>query len=232
VTDSRASVLLVEDEAGLVRTLTDRLQAEGYSVRAAGDGERALAATESGGFDLILLDVMLPRYDGFSVLREVRARGVTTPVIMLTARGQVEEKVMALKLGADDYLTKPFRTPELLARIEAVLRRARGEQLAPHEQVVTFGGWTLDLAEEELRGPGGTVKLSRTEYELLAHLVRRRGQPVARNELLREVWRYAPDTTSRTVDQHVAQLRRKLDAAAACIVTVHGRGYAFKQTAI
>lgn len=223
-------MLLVEDEPGLVRTLTDRLNAEGYEVRATGDGRQAIAAVEAGGADLILLDVMLPGPDGFAVLREVRSRGIRTPVIMLTARGEVGEKVTALKLGADDYITKPFRPVELMARIEAVLRRSRGAALAPDEQVVRFGAWTLDLAREELRGSDGMVRLSRTEYDLLAHLVRHRGQPVPRTELLREVWRYAPETSSRTVDQHVAQLRRKLDQAARHIVTVHGRGYQFRTT--
>ena len=227
---SKGSVLLVEDEPGLVRTLTDRLSAEGYAVRATSDGRRAITFMEAGDFDLVLLDVMLPGADGFQVLRAVRERGLTTPVIMLTARGQVEEKVMALQAGADDYLTKPFRHTELMARMEAVLRRSRGAALTSREQVVRFGDWTLDLEREELRGSDGIVRLSRTEYELLAHLVRRRGQPVARKELLKEVWRYAPDTSSRTVDQHVAQLRRKLDDAAKHVVTVHGRGYAFRLT--
>ena len=221
-------MLLVEDEPGLVRTLTDRLTVEGYGVRATGDGRQATELIVGRGFDLVLLDVMLSGADGFSVLREIRKRGVTTPVIMLTARGQVEEKVMALQAGADDYLTKPFRHTELLARMEAVLRRSRGAALTPGEEMVRFGDWTLDLEREELRGHDGVVRLSRTEYELLAHLVRRRGQPVARKELLKEVWRYAPDTSSRTVDQHIAQLRRKLDGAARHVVTVHGRGYAFR----
>jgi DNA-binding response OmpR family regulator len=146
---------------------------------------------------------------------------------MLSARGEAGDGV---KLGADDYITKPFRPVELMARIEAVLRRSRGAALAPGEQKVTFGEWTLDLEREELRGSDGVVRLSRTEYDLLAHLVRHRGQPVPRTELLREVWRYAPETSSRTVDQHVAQLRRKLDQAARYIVTVHGRGYQFRTT--
>lgn len=224
----KGNVLLVEDEPGLVRTLTDRFAAEGYRVRATGDGRRGTELIATGEYDLVLLDVMLPGADGFTVLREVRKRGIATPVIMLTARGQVEEKVSALKAGADDYLTKPFRHTELLARVEAVLRRSRGAALTSGEQMVRLGEWMLDLEREELRGSGGPVRLSRTEYELLAHLARRRGQPVGRKELLREVWRYAPDTTSRTVDQHIAQLRRKLGEAAKHIVTVHGRGYAFR----
>jgi len=222
------NVLLVEDEPGLVRTLTDRLTAEGYGVRATGDGLRATTLITNGGFDLIILDVMLPGLDGFQVLERIREAGVTTPVVMLTARGLVDEKVTALKRGADDYITKPFRPAELLARMEAVLRRARGAALNPGERIVTFGSWRIDFEREELSGPGGPVSLSRTEFDLLAHLVRRRGEPVPRTELLREVWRYAPDTASRTVDQHIAQLRRKLEGGASHVVTVHGRGYSFR----
>ncbi|NOT07171.1 MAG: response regulator transcription factor [Gemmatimonadales bacterium] len=228
----RANVLLVEDDPGLSRTLTDRLRAEGYDVVAVRDGVRAIAAALEGRADAIVLDVMLPGKDGIEVLKEVRAHGIRTPVIMLTARDQVEDKVVALKLGADDYVTKPFRALELLARLEAVLRRARGAPLAPHEQVVTFGVWSIDLEREVLSGPGGPVELSRTEFELLRYLLQRRGHPVAREELLREVWRYAPSAVSRTVDQHVAQLRRKLERGAQGtgrhILTVHGRGYLFR----
>jgi len=226
----RGSVLLIEDDPGLVRTISDRLRAEGYEVRSEVDGDRGLESARAGGSDLILLDVMLPGRDGFDVLRAIRGQGIPTPVIMLTARGQVEEKVVALKLGADDYVTKPFRPIELLARMESVLRRVRGRAPAPHEQVVGFGPWALDLEREELRREGVVVSLSRTEYELLAYLIRSRGRPVSREELLREVWRYAPTTASRTVDQHVAQLRRKLEAGEGSrrILTVHGRGYQFR----
>lgn len=168
----RASVLLVEDDPGLSRTLQDRLKAEGYSVVAVEDGDRAIVLGLEGAADVIVLDVMLPGKDGLTVLRELRSRGIQTPILMLTARDQTEEKVVALKLGADDYLTKPFRAIELLARLEAVLRRARGTPLAHHEQRVTFGVWSVDFEREELAGPEGTVDLSRTEFELLSYLVR------------------------------------------------------------
>lgn len=231
MTGPNATILLVEDEPGLVRTLGDRLTAEGYAVVVAADGDAALAEGRAEAADVLLLDVMLPGRDGFTVLSELRRRGVTTPVIMLTARDPVEEKIAALRRGADDYVTKPFRTGELLARIEAVLRRARGGALTPDERIVRFGPWVLDLDEGVLDGPAGRAALSHTEFELLAFLVTRRGRAVSREELLREVWRYAPTAASRTVDQHVAQLRRKLTAAAGSerwIVTVHGRGYLFR----
>jgi DNA-binding response OmpR family regulator len=229
MTGDRGTLLLVEDEPGLVRTLGDRLTAEGYRVATAGDGPTGLERALAGGTDIIVLDVMLPGLDGFEVLRRLRERGVATPVVMLTARDAVEEKVVALKLGADDYLAKPFRPIELLARLEAVLRRVRGAALATHEREVPFGPWVLDFHQEALRRGTEPVELTRTEYELLAYLVRRRGHPVSRVELLREVWRYAPTAVSRTVDQHVAQLRRRLGAAGGRhIVTVHGRGYLFR----
>jgi two-component system alkaline phosphatase synthesis response regulator PhoP len=230
VTAPRGSVLLVEDDPGLVRTLGDRLRADGWAVTVAGDGDRALAAARSGAHDLILLDLMLPVRDGVDVLHTLRADGITTPVIVLSARGAVADRVQVLTLGADDYLPKPFRADELRARIDAVLRRVRGAALSPHERVIRFGEWELDLEREELRRSGAVEDLSRTEYELLAYLIRRRGRPVTRNELLREVWRYAPTVASRTVDQHVAQVRRKLDPAepSRYILAVRGRGYTFR----
>lgn len=231
MTQPKATILLVEDEPGLVRTLGDRLTAEGYSVIAVSDGAAALADGLAESVDAILLDVMLPGRDGFAVLAELRQRGVTKPVIMVTARDPVEEKIAALRRGADDYVTKPFRTGELLARIEAVIRRARGGALTPDERIVRFGPWVLDLHEGVLEGPAGRAALSNTELELLAFLVINRGRAVSREELLREVWRYAPNAATRTVDQHVAQLRRKLTSVPGSerwIVTVHGRGYLFR----
>lgn len=225
-----ATILIVEDEPGLALTLSDRLRAEGYAVRIARDGDEAVDAGTAAGVDAILLDIMLPGRDGFAVLATLRERGVKAPVIMLTARDPMDDKVAALRGGADDYVTKPFRAPELLARLEAVLRRARGTPLLADERLVRFGPWTMDLWEERALGPV-PLELSPTESALLAYLIRQRGTTVPRHELLREVWRYAPTTTTRTVDQHVAQLRRKLEAvpgAGRHIVTVHGQGYAFR----
>lgn len=223
-----ATVLLIEDEPGLIRTLTDRLSAEGYGVHHAATGAAGVQAGLTGAADVILLDVMLPDRDGFEVLAELRQRGVVTPVIMVTARDPVEDKVAALRGGADDYLTKPFRVVELLARIEAVLRRSRQTALAPEERVIRFGPWSADLWGGLVTGPAGPLELSQTEFQLLAHLLRRRGHPVSRDELLREVWRYSPDIATRTVDQHVAQLRRKLGVVPGSerqIQTLRGRGY-------
>lgn len=224
----RGTVLLIEDAPGLLRTLGDRLSAERWTVQVAVDGRQGLDLACQGGADIIVLDGMLPELDGVEVLRQLRERGVGTPVIMLTARAEVEDKVAALQVGADDYLTKPFRPVELLARMDAVLRRVRGAPLIEAERRVRFGQWTLDLEREELWSGAEPTPLSRTEYELLAYLVRRRGHPVPRAELLREVWRYAPTTATRTVDQHVAQLRRKLGGDRH-IVTVHGQGYRFRE---
>ncbi|MGE0440440.1 MAG: response regulator transcription factor [Gemmatimonadales bacterium] len=222
----RGTVLLIEDEPGLVRTLSDRLAAEGWTVETAGAGDTGLALARTGRADIVVLDVMLPGLDGFTVLQRLREEGVVTPVVMLTARGEVDAKVAALRAGADDYLAKPFRAIELLARLDAVLRRVRGAQLSPGERTIAFGSWVLDLERETLQAGGDPVALSRTELELLCYLARNRGRAISRAELLREVWRYSPAVVTRTVDQHVAQLRRKLGGGRH-LVTVHGQGYRF-----
>ena len=205
-------MLLVEDEAGLRLTLSDRLGSEGYSVETASDGEAGLARATSGGYDLIVLDVMLPRMNGFDVCREVRQRGVTTPILMLTARGQVVDKVVGLKLGADDYLTKPFETIELMARLEALLRRAPSGRAA--------GRRHLPLRRRRRRFPedGGRraaarrVDLSAREFKLLRHFIEHRGATLSRDELLSDVWGYDEMPLTRTVDVHVAGLRQKIEA--------------------
>lgn len=230
MSESRGSLLLVEDEPGLVRTLGDRLRAAGYAVVVATDGQEGLDLGLTGAVEIIVLDVMLPRLDGFEVLRRLREAGSRIPVVMLTARGAVDDKVTAFRSGADDYLAKPFQPVELLARLDAVLRRVRGGALAPDERMVSFGPWVLDFEREELRRNHTAIPLSQTEYHLLAHLVRHRGRAVSREELLREVWRYAPTTATRTVDQHVAQLRRKLAEGSGTrqIATINRRGYQFR----
>jgi len=163
-------VLLVEDEAGLRLTLSDRLVSEGYDVETAGDGEEALAEAATGGYDLIVLDVMLPRMNGFDVCREVRRRGVSTPILMLTARGQVVDKVVGLKLGADDYLTKPFEAMELMARLEALLRRRRSSP-QPGGDAYRFGEVVVDFRRAEVRRAGQSVELSALEFKLLRHFI-------------------------------------------------------------
>jgi two-component system, OmpR family, alkaline phosphatase synthesis response regulator PhoP len=222
-------VLLVEDEAGLRLTLSDRLTSEGYAVETAEDGETGVARAIGGGFDLIVLDVMLPRMNGFDVCRAVRQRGVTTPILMLTARGQVVDKVVGLKLGADDYLTKPFETIELMARLEALLRR-RPPQPHPGSDVYRFGDVVIDFRQAEVLRGGAPVELSAREFKLLRHFIEHRGAALSREELLSEVWGYDEMPLTRTVDVHVAGLRQKIERNPKMpefIVTVHGLGYKF-----
>jgi two-component system alkaline phosphatase synthesis response regulator PhoP len=221
-------LLLVEDEAGLVMTLTDRLTREGYAVETSADGESGLERAAAEAFDLVLLDVMLPRLGGFDVIRELRRRGNETPVIMLTARGQVVDKVVGLKLGADDYVTKPFEMVELLARIEAKLRRtpavihpAEGHQ---------FGDIRVDFRKAEATRAGEALELSAREFQLLRYFIEHRGATLSREELLNEVWGYNSMPSTRTVDVHVAWLRQKIEPNPRhpqFILTIHGLGYKF-----
>ena len=221
-------ILLVEDEPGLVLTLRDRLTREGYSVDTTSDGESGLERAAGEAFDLILLDVMLPRLGGFDVLKELRKRSVDTPVIMLTARGQVVDKVVGLKLGADDYVTKPFEMMELLARIEAKLRRA---PLTPHpSEGFQFDGVRVDFRRAEVTREGEAIDLSAREFQLLKYFVEHRGATLTREELLNEVWGYNSMPSTRTVDVHVAWLRQKIEPNPRhpqFILTVHGMGYKF-----
>lgn len=222
-------VLLVEDEPGLRLTLSDRLASEGYTVETASDGDAGLTGAVSGAFDLIVLDVMLPLKNGFDVCREVRQRGVTTPILMLTARGQVVDKVVGLKLGADDYLTKPFETIELMARLEALLRRQpSGSQ--PGGDVYRFGEVSVDFRRMEVIRAGVPADLSAREFKLLKHFIAHRGATLSRETLLAEVWGYDETPLTRTVDVHVAGLRQKIESSPKSpeyIVTVHGLGYKF-----
>ena len=226
---TRPRLLLVEDEPGLQLALTDRLSSEGYHVEVVGDGDLAVARATTDAFDVIVLDVMLPGRDGFDVLRAVRQHGVTTPVLMLTARGQVVDKVVGLKMGADDYLTKPFEAMELVARLEAVRRRAPvagGSSITRFE----FADVTVDTRKAEVTRGGRPVDLSAKEFQLLRYFIEHRGATVSREELLHEVWGYQNTPSTRTVDVHVAWLRQKLEANPKVpqhIVTVHGLGYKF-----
>ena len=225
---SAKRILLVEDEPGLVLTLRDRLTREGYAVDISADGESGLQRAAGEAFDLVLLDVMLPRLGGFDVLKELRKRGIDTPVIMLTARGQVVDKVVGLKLGADDYVTKPFEMVELLARIEAKLRRA---PITPHPtEGYQFGEVRVDFRRAELTKAGGPLELSAREFQLLKYFIEHRGATLTREELLNEVWGYNAMPSTRTVDVHVAWLRQKIEPNPRhpqFILTVHGMGYKF-----
>jgi two-component system, OmpR family, alkaline phosphatase synthesis response regulator PhoP len=222
-------LLLVEDEPGLVMTLTDRLIAEGYDVETATDGETGLARGSAESFGLIILDGMLPGRDGFDVCRTIRQRGVQTPILMLTARGQVVDRVVGLKLGADDYLTKPFEMAELLARLEALLRRAP-HAAAPPSDSYQFGDVSVDFRKAEVTRAGQALELSAREFKLLRYFIEHRGATLSRDELLNEVWGYNAMPNTRTVDVHVAWLRQKLEAQPRrpqYIHTIHGLGYKF-----
>jgi two-component system, OmpR family, alkaline phosphatase synthesis response regulator PhoP len=223
-------VFLVEDEPGLVLTLTDRLQSEGYHVEHAADGTKALERAAAEPFDVILLDVMLPGTNGFDIVRDLRNRGVMTPVIMLTARGQVADKVVGLKLGADDYLAKPFDMMELMARIEAQIRRAASATQTITAQRYAFGPVAVDFRKAEVRRDGAEVELSAREFQLLRYFIEHRGATLSRDELLNEVWGYNAMPSTRTVDVHVAWLRQKIEPNPRhpqFVLTVHGLGYKF-----
>jgi two-component system alkaline phosphatase synthesis response regulator PhoP len=222
-------LLLVEDEPGLVMTLTDRLIAEGYDVETATDGETGLARGSAESFALIILDGMLPGRDGFDVCRTIRQRGVQTPILMLTARGQVVDRVVGLKLGADDYLTKPFEMAELLARLEALLRRVPRAAVPPGDSY-QFGDVKIDFRKAEVTRAGQALELSAREFKLLRYFIEHRGATLSRDELLNEVWGYNAMPNTRTVDVHVAWLRQKLEAhprRPQYIHTIHGLGYKF-----
>ena len=228
---SRPRVLLVEDEPSLVLTLEDRLKSEGYDVESALDGETGLQLGLSGAFDIIVLDVALPGRGGFDVLRDLRQKRVETPVLMLTARGQVVDRVLGLKLGADDYLPKPFDMMELLARIEAVMRRHQQSPSTGTTGTYAFGDVRVDFRRAEVSRAGSPVELSSLEFKLLRYFIAHRGALLSRNELLEKVWGYPAVLQTRTVDVHVASLRQKIESHPSKpehIVTVHRMGYRFK----
>ena len=224
-------ILLVEDDPGLVMTLTDLLSADGYSVETSMDGLEGFERASSESFDLIILDVMLPGKSGLDVCRDLRQRGIAIPILMLTARGQVIDKVVGLKLGADDYLTKPFEPLELLARLEALTRRSLSSSAQPrHEEVFQFGSVVVDFRSTEARLDGAAIQLSAREFQLLRYFIEHRGATLAREDLLREVWGYEAGILTRTVDVHVGLLRQKLEADAKNprhLLTVRGLGYKF-----
>lgn len=225
---TRQRILLVEDEPGLVMTLTDRLTSEGYQVETAMDVQMGRSRSSQEKFDLILLDVMLPGGSGFDVCRDLRQRGIKTPVIMLTARGQVIDKVLGLKIGADDYLTKPFEMLELLARMEVQLRKV--EHPTVSSDSYQFGDVNVDFRRAEIHRGDDLIELSAKEFKLLRYLIEHRGAALSRDELLNEVWGYDAAVTTRTVDVHIAGLRQKLEPNPRhpqFILTIHGIGYKF-----
>ena len=220
-----SQILVIEDNEELAYGLQNNLEIEGYGVSVAMDGVDGLRSAQLGAADLIILDLMLPKLDGFRVLKALRSTGARVPVLVLTARDAEIDKVRGLKLGADDYVTKPFGLMELLARIEALLRRSHAGGL---EEVHRFGNITVDTGTRIVSKSGTPVRLSPKETELLFALMRRRGRVASRGELMREVWGYADSVISRTVDTHIGELRRKLEddpRAPRHLLTVKKVGY-------
>ena len=222
------SILLAQGDSGQRLALWDRLVEEGYHVEMAADGEEALARALSGGCDLVILDVTLPRRSGLEVCHELRRRGFGSPVILVTDRAEVVDRVLGLRLGADDLLARPFDVAELLARMEACLRRSAPRLLAP--RVHRFGEVEMDVGGARVLRDGRPVAMSPREFELLRCLVEHEGTPLSRDEILDRAWGHDAMPTPRTVDVHVAWLRRKLEAdphRPTLIRTVHGVGYVF-----
>jgi two-component system alkaline phosphatase synthesis response regulator PhoP len=220
-------ILLVEDERGMQLMLRDALEAEGYAIDIAGDGEAALAS--AGPYDAIVLDLMLPKKNGLDVCRELRQRGATTPILMLTARGETYDKVVGLKLGADDYLVKPFAMAELLARLEALLRRPTS-MLSLGPDAFAFGDVRVDFRRAVVTRKNAPIELSALELRLLRYFIEHRDEVLTRDRLLDEVWGYKSTPATRTVDVHIAWLRQKLEevpAAPRHLLTIHGVGYKF-----
>lgn len=221
-------LLVVEDETKVARFIERGLREEGFTVETAGDGDSGLAKAREGTFDLIILDVMLPQRDGFSVLRALRSAGVCTRVLMLTARDGVGDRVQGLDLGADDYLVKPFAFAELLARVRALLRRSLTEEQA----LLHAADVQVDLRARRVMRGGKLVTLSSKEFGVLAHLLRRAGSVVTRSELAETVWEDLPNTPSNVIEVTVYHLREKIDRgfSPALIQTVRGAGYLLQKT--
>ena len=219
-------ILIIEDETPMRTALKDVLEAEGYRPLTAADGESGLQRAIAEKPDLILLDIMMPKLDGFAVCAELRRLGHTTPVLMLTAKGQVEDRVAGLDVGADDYLVKPFSTDELLARVRALLRRTQREGHRPTK--LKLGEIEIDLARQTASRGRKQIHLTAKEFSMLRLMAEANGEPVSREKFLDAVWGYAAFPTTRTVDNHIASLRAKLEKnpdAPRWIKTVHGVGY-------
>ncbi len=221
-------ILIIEDEPSMILGLQDNLEYEGYEVIAAVDGEAGVGRALKDKPNLILLDVMLPKKSGLDVCRELRSLGVESPIIMLTARGQEIDKVLGLEIGADDYVTKPFSINELLARVRAHLRRAA--KLVSELESYRFGNIELNFKKYLASKNGEPIELSQREFELMKYLIRHRGETVTRDELLDKIWGYENYPITRTVDNHIARLRHKIEAVPnepEYILTVHRVGYKF-----
>ena len=225
----KRKILIIEDEPSISFLLRQNLEFEGYEVEAAEDGEAGLEAAESTSPDLILLDLMLPKMSGMEVCKRLRSKGSDVPIIMLTARGQSIDKIMGLKNGADDYVTKPFDVMELSARIEAVLRR-RGKSVQYQDRLSLRPGLDIDFAEQVVKRGEESLALTQQEAKLLQYLVHNEGQVLDREKIMSDVWGHDYLLSSRTIDTHITHLRQKIEVNASNpkhIVTVHRVGYKF-----
>lgn len=221
-----ARILIVEDESSIALGLEDDLRLEGYETEVIADGETAVGRVREGAFDLVILDVMLPKKDGLQVCRELRKRGLRTPIIMLTAKTQESDKVLGLEIGADDYVTKPFSPMELRARVKAVLRRSAGET----PEVFCFGDCEVDFVRFEVRRTGKAVNLTPLEFKLLTALVRSRGRALSRDQLLDLVWGSETFISDRVIDTHITNLRKKIEPdpeQPRYLISIRGVGYRF-----
>jgi two-component system, OmpR family, alkaline phosphatase synthesis response regulator PhoP len=221
-------VLIVEDNHDLAFGLRNNLEIDGYSVEVAEDGPTGLASARRHTPDLVILDLMLPGMDGYRVLRQLREDGLSMPVLILTARGEEADKVLGFRLGADDYVTKPFGVLELLARVEALLRRSRPDKRRSDRGIQRFGDVEVEMATRIVRRDGQVVPLTPMEFDLLIALLQRDGAVVSRLELLTQVWGHASDVHTRTIDTHIGELRRKLEedpSSPRFILTVRKAGY-------
>ncbi|MEX0823457.1 MAG: response regulator transcription factor [Balneolaceae bacterium] len=229
MSNKNKKIVIVEDEPSLVFTLQDTLESENYDVTVVTDGTKAIETIKSTDPDLLLLDLMLPGVSGYDICKQIRELKYTFPIIMLTARDQEIDKVAGLNIGADDYMTKPFGVKELLARIQARLRRASAYSKSGPLEMLKLGDVKIDLKESNVLKPDGTEhELSTREVELVQYLVSHANQPVSRDELLEQVWRYDYSTNTRTVDVHVSKLRAKIEMHPddpRFLVTLHGVGY-------
>ena len=226
-----ARMLIVEDDPEMSMGLEDFFELKGYDVERAEDGERGLQQiTSLPPYDVVLLDVMLPEKNGFEILREARKGGVDSPVILLTVKGKEEDKLQGFELGADDYVTKPFSAEELEARVRAVLERSGPSEEVEEMEQFTFGDVEVDFEEQVAYRDGEEVQFTALEFDILRYFIHRRGRTVSRKQLLRDVWGISGDITTRTIDRHVASLRKKIEpdpTAPTYIETVYGIGYKF-----
>ncbi len=233
MSEPRAKILLVEDERNLAEGLAYNLRCEGYETAVAPDGEEALRLFDEGGWDLVILDLMLPRMDGLEVARRIRRKDVQIPLLILTARSREEDRISGLASGADDYLTKPFHLRELLLRIQGMLRRRSWYRAVPAGRVYSFGnGCWVDFSLRKASGPRGVRELTEKEFGIVKLLVEREGEVVTREELLATVWGYSPETETRTVDNFIRRLRTYFEqdpSRPRHILSVRGRGYRFQR---